>query len=137
MKNIKELLSDSIFTIFRCKKFRINIIELNRSLIIYENDKLAICKVYKDNYIKRYFRNVGNRFKDLIVRFIEAILSILVATIEFIFEVLCGIAELSLELITLLLELIRAIFSFIPIMMIKDYEGVIIEPEFKDNSKED
>lgn len=108
-------------------------IELNKSLFIYENDKLAICKVYKDDYIKRYFRNVGNRMKDLFEIIMELILYILILISECILELIICLSDFIFKFLNLTLDLIRALLSFLPIIMIKNYEKNVIEAEWKED----
>lgn len=133
MYKLKRLFRNVIWNIFRINKFRANIIELNRALIIYENDKFVIMKSYKEKFIYKYFKNIYNELIKLLGTLSEFTIYTIAHLIETLIELIIAVLEFSNEIFNNILNLIFKLFAFLPVLIIKDKEKLVIESKFKED----
>lgn len=132
MYKAKQLLRNIIWNVFRVNKFTPNIIELNRALIIYENDKFVIMKSYKNKFIYKYFKNIYNELIKLLKTLCEFIVYMIAYVIGEFIELIVAIFQFLIEIFNNLLDLIFKIFAFLPVLIIKDNEKLFVDVKFKE-----
>lgn len=132
MYKAKQLLGNFIWSVFRVNKFRPNIIELNRPLIIYEHDKFVIMKSYKDKFVYKYFKNIYNELIKLLKTLCDFIVYMIAYLIGELIEIIVAICEFLIEIFNNILDLIFKTFAFLPVLIIKDNEKLVIDMEFKE-----